>query len=409
MPPYDNRIIPARRSFRPVRIPVLVSLLFITIGTVIFMVSGDPLTLFFSGFGLLILLIVLIIAAAPGIAYKLDGEELVLKNSITRRRIPLHDIQSVALLDRQQTAEYMHARQKPMIAATRSYNLGLWWHSAKGNADLQRFLSIPLVTTTTAAGHENNITSYSVRTEGDYIFFETVEARTFLLTPKDPIELRDIIAGAGARQLEPTELIRQAVDHSSAAIRDPKIARGRRFIRIYMAAAFAVILTGVLVYLFIIDPSTGETGATAAAAQGPESPVEASVPPREAPAPEEVELSTVWVDDSTLRVHLQSNYFPPGGMEQEERADLLRQMGYLESNWKFAYFIMDDYLKTEQLTPEHFKHDQAIQALRDWSRTLPCSRVREKMPGETPFAEFVFQYHKATLREEAWKIIDEYR
>ncbi len=247
---------------------------------------------------------------------------------------------------------------------------------------------------------------------GEYILVETVDGAARMLTPKDAEGLYRRLLAAGARPGNPDKPVAAERERLEREEEGRKDRFSGRFVRTYRIASFALVafVVGAVVFgLFresgrtvpagtsdAVSPAADEdtlaSGNTGANAAG-DGLAEGSLP-AERPA-------AGWTDGNTLRVWVDSMYWPREDQPRDDRISQMREFGDLEAESAFANYVSEEYAARNGIAPEDMKWDQGVKALKDWAAELPKTRIYEDLGDRLRFGKFVYEYSSPGLKAEA--------
>lgn len=188
-----------RRAFSLTLIPAAVTGIFAAAGAAAWLFTGDKTALFLPLTGLFFYALVFLTAAALGYSYRITNKILILKNTYTRTKVNLRDISAVYRFSREQAQTFLTELETPWVSATRRRDFSLWGKTVRRNAEILRFMSVPLVTSSRSAGSKANITRFKALTEGEYLLIQSIDGTKRMITPRDTDALYRALLDAGAR------------------------------------------------------------------------------------------------------------------------------------------------------------------------------------------------------------------
>lgn len=387
-----------RHEFSLTLIPAMVTLIFTVSGIAAALATGDTVVLLLPVIGFFFYGLVLLTTAAPGYSYRIEKNELVLKNTFTQRRINLKDIAAAYLFTGEQAQAYLTELETPWADATRSRDFSLWSRSVKRNTEILRFMSVPLVTSSRSVGSKTNITRFKVLARGEYLLIRTSDNAVRMITPKDTEGLYRRIIAAGAVEGNAEKIITSEKEYAKGREEERKDKFPKSFVRVYRIVAFGIAAFIVIVtFIGLIHPPEG----TAAQNQTPAAEAMTAEPSETASPAEEAFPEPGWVDGNTLLVRVDSMYWPAEDQPVETRISLMREFGDLEAQSAFARFIAEEYAQKRALTPADTQWDQLLMALKDWAGELPKERIHEDLGERLRFGKFVYRFTAPNLKEEA--------
>jgi len=176
---------PPQRGFRQTRPFLIVFGVFILAGLAVLFsgLTGPGLAL--SGMGLIFYALILPQAAAVGKRYGLCQDLLILKTLTKENSIPLSEIESLALLSKDESRRFMEELYRSSVDAERQMNMSSWLRSQRRAGEVVRFLSVPVTGTEARRGHSTNITDYSVKPDAELLLLRLSPQRMLLVSPQD--------------------------------------------------------------------------------------------------------------------------------------------------------------------------------------------------------------------------------
>ena len=171
------------RGFRQVRVFIIVFSLFTLAGVVplAFGLIGPGLALIIMGLAFLALVVPK--AAAWGLSYGIDNEAVVLRSGRAGKRIAFIEIDSVALLTKEQAQSFMEELYYDAVQSEIRMDMGGWLRSNRAAGGVTRYLSIPVTGTEIRRGGPTNITSYSVNPGTKLLLIRMHSGERLLVSP----------------------------------------------------------------------------------------------------------------------------------------------------------------------------------------------------------------------------------
>ncbi len=407
---YDssgNAVYPPRRAYSLLLVPALFTGFFTVVGIVVYVYTREYQALFMPLFAFVLFAVVALTTAAKGVSYRLGDRDLMVKNSFKSAAIPVRDIARAYLLDQERAGRFLTALEQPYVDATRAYDFSAWKSSLKRNSELIRYMSVPLVTSSRSAGRPNNIVEFKALSRGSYVLVETRDGRRLMLTPVDAEGFYDELRSRGVAAGDPEAAVANETNRAERVEDDRRDRFPKKFVRIYRIVSFGIAAVFVAVVLIglIFNPGGKKESAprTEPVAVAPAAPLpETASYPAERP-------EAGWVDGNTLRVRVDSMYWPPEDQPRETRISLMREFGKAGAASAFAYFVANEYAEKNGIEPKDMRWDKGVQALKDWAHDIPKKLIHEDLGDRLRFGKFVYEYSKPGLRDEAVRIFGSFR
>lgn len=350
MTDQGETVFKARRSVGKLWIFLVGFGIFIPIGMVIFLLTGEKAGLAFAAFGLLPDFYILYRILAPGSIYRVGIEGIYLRHGSSKRWITSEELRGAAILSEEQAKEILNRYLAPSIQSERSLDLKGWYRSNYAYGNFIRFCTVPIVQETKSVGSSLNITSFKNLTSGVFILLKLQNGEEFLLSPED--------GNAFFRGLSTNFRLADTTPSSSYAPENDRdwqnrSRKRRKWYYIYAFGTFFIVLTIVMVNFVIpaLGRSPGGAGDTERAGDaGGSGGGQAAVDER-LPEPG-------WVDGNTFRVviHLEAELGGPGAEssgtegQEERRHELIHSVaeGYIYS---LTGQVLGYYIREKGLDP----------------------------------------------------------
>jgi hypothetical protein len=192
-----------RRRFRRMWILIAGFGVFVPIGVVFFLTTGEPASLLMAAFGLFPALVMIPMVLSPGIEYGIGPEGLLLRSRRSRRLVPGEQIRGAAVLSEGQAVEALNRYLAPAIASEPGLNLKAWYRSNSPYGNFVRYCSVPVVQERTHGGSPQNVVKFGNLTSGSFVLLKLTSKEEFLLSPVDCKGLLAAIASL-SRLADPT-------------------------------------------------------------------------------------------------------------------------------------------------------------------------------------------------------------
>jgi len=382
----------ARRSFRRSWIFFVGFGGFSILGIFLALFTGEAQALLMSGFGGVMLAFLFFQVGAPGYGCVLGDRALTLKNTFSKKIIPLDDLAFVTFLDENAAHDFLYSLQAQIVGATRNYDLSAWWSAIRKNRDIYKFQSISIVSSSSSMGTANNIRKFDVMADGSYLLIGTKAGERYLVTPLDADGLYRAMLAHGVRSTStPPGLRPDAMPEPESSF------SGRRLVRaLALISSLVFIPLVAFVVWWTVDAqkrseqpaSKRVTGASDIGAVG----------------------GAVWEDgwlgNDALRLRVTPPFFAPADFSLEQKTRFLRELAVSEASWSFATFVLKEYSQARKIRPADIPWNELNQELRDWALTLPIHTMFEHFGSEGAFSDFGFEYRNPGLKAEVRKRIE---
>jgi hypothetical protein len=325
----------ARRSFRKIWIFILSFGILIPIGLVLYAATGQRATLLPAGFGLAATIVLVITAAAPGAAYLIGRDGILLKKGGARRLVDFNELRGAAVLSEGKAMQALNRYLAPAMASERSLNLKGWFRSNTAYGNFIRFCSVPILQGKTTVGSALNIVKFAGHTSGCFVMLKLTSGQELLLSPKD---CDAFLARLSARRKLPDTS--SASDYTPPEIAPGTAATGSRsmWLFVYSLVSFAVIV--VLVGILVVAP---------AVKSGPPATGPAWEQPRQQPA--EAPMETGWVSADTFRSRVTARADTSGFSDEEGKMNELGRAAAVKWQAGLTGSMVGSYLAGSSVEP----------------------------------------------------------
>lgn len=181
----EKLVFETRRSFRRIWIIMAGFGVFIPIGAVLFITTGERAALAAAAFGLVPVLYMLFRVIAPGSRYEAGPDGLLLKHGGSSRLVSFGDIRGAAVLSGEQAEKALKKYMEPAVESERERDIKEWLASSRAYGYFTRFCTVPIVQEYTTRGSRRNIVKFGTRLEGSFVILKLTSGEEFLLSPAD--------------------------------------------------------------------------------------------------------------------------------------------------------------------------------------------------------------------------------
>ena len=185
-----------RRSFRRIWIIVAGFGVFLPLGVVLFVATGDKAALFAVAFGLLPFLCMLLWVLARGAEYSIRPDGVFLKHGRSRRLVPLSEIRRAAVLSEAQARDIVKRYMAPAVDAQRQRDTEDYLATSRIINSFTVYCTVPIVQEMTSVGPERSIVKFGTKVGGRFVLLKLTTGEEFLLSPED---CEGFFAGLAAR------------------------------------------------------------------------------------------------------------------------------------------------------------------------------------------------------------------